>query len=261
MSERKSRSLSRRHFLEGSVGAVVGVSVGCGGDDTTETPVAGTGGQPGGTVTGTGASTGAGATGGLPTTGPGGSPTSAGGAATGGTSSAGTSSVTGGAGTGGSGSTENALVTLVRASDWRQATMDAVLARLPDLTGQVVMVRPNLLEARPDGTTNPEVIAGVVAAAKQRGASEIIVGDDTASGDAVSNMQTLGITDAVGSDATCVSLAGGATTNYSDPNTTAWPDGIDIYNAVKDADYVINVPRCKTHGFADFTMFPESNCK
>ena len=135
--------------------------------------------------------------------------------------------------------------------------MDAVLARLPDLTGQVVMVRPNVIEALPDGTTDPEVIAGVVAAAKQRGASQIIVGEDSFEGDAESFMQTLGITAAVGSDATCVNLAnynGGATTNHTPAGADAWDGGIDFYDAVHDADYVINVPRCKTHGISGFTM-------
>ena len=309
MSERKPKNLSRRLFLEGSVGAVVGVSIGCGGDDNGTTSAAGSGGQQPG---GTGGSTGGNATGGLPTE-TGGSLSSSGGSATGGTATggastggvstggvstggqatggadttggaagtggvettggvAGTGGVdttggaagtggenagganTGGEGTGGTGPTEDALVTLVRASDWKQATMDAVLARLPDLTGQRVMVRPNVIEGKPDGTTNPAVIAGVVAAAKQKGASEIIVGEDAFTGDAASFMQTLGITDAVGSDATCVSLAGGATSNHSDANAAAWPSGIDIYDAVKNADYVINVPRCKTHGIAGFSM-------
>jgi uncharacterized protein (DUF362 family) len=88
------------------------------------------------------------------------------------------------------------------------------------------------------------------------------VGEDGFGGDAESFMRTLGITAAVGSDATCVNLANYSPPdeespnyeNYTDANTTAWPDGIDFYKAVRNAHYVINVPRCKTHGIAQFTL-------
>jgi len=143
---------------------------------------------------------------------------------------------------------------LVRGTDWKQTTTDAVLARLPDLTGQTVLVKPNVIEAQSDSTTNPEVIAGVVAAAKQRGASQIIVGEDGYADRNSTAMDTLGIPDAVGSDATCVYLSGTATTHYTPADAAAWPEGIDFYDAVHDADYVINVPRCKTHALAGFTL-------
>ncbi len=238
---------------------------------------ASTGGAPtGGTATG-GASTGGAATGGATTGGAGTGGASTGGAATGGATTGGTTTggtttggaVTGGAntggdapggtstgGAGGAGPGELGYVTLVRADDWKQATMDAVLARLPDLTGKSVMIRPNVIEARPDGTTNPEVIAGVVAACKLKGASSIVVAEDAFTGDAVPFMETLGITAAIGGDATTMNLSGTPTTNVRPANATAWEDanGIDVYDAVANADYVINVPRCKTHGIAGFSM-------
>jgi len=214
------------------------------------------GASTGGATTG-GADTGGATTGGADTGGTNTGGDATGGMVTGGTNTggeAGGGTSTGGAG--GSGPGELGYVTLVRAEDWKQATMDAVLARLPDLTGKSVMIRPNVIEARPDGTTNPEVIAGVVAACKQKGASSIVVGEDAFTGDAVPFMETLGITAAIGSDATTMNLSGTPTTNVRPANATAWDDanGIDVYDAVADADYVINVPRCKTHGIAGFSM-------
>jgi uncharacterized protein (DUF362 family) len=49
-------------------------------------------------------------------------------------------------------------------------------------------------------------------------------------------------------------LSGTATTNRKPTNAAAWTNGIDFYNTVYDADYVINAPRCKTHGIANFSM-------
>lgn len=327
MSDRNSKSLSRRHFLGLSVGAVVSAGIGCSSESSTSS---GTGGQTGtggsGTggagsgATGTGAAAGTGGAGvgvtggagggltggaggtssggaggssttggtaGGTTGGAGGNPaggaggTSTGGSTTGGaggstggstTGSAG-DSATGGAGgtatggvdgntggvvgTGGGGGTELGYVTLVRATDWKTAVKDACLARMPDLSGRKVIVRPNVIEAEADSTTSPEVIAGVVAAAKEKGASEILICEDAfRNEDCVASMQTLGIAEAVGSDAEPTNLIGTATTNVSLANASAWGSaGIDFYDLVADSSaYVVNVPKCKTHGIAGFSM-------
>ena len=243
---------------------------------------AGTGGAgTGGAGTG-GAGTDGGATGGK-SSGAGGAATGgkssgAGGAATGGTSTAkGGASATGGAnatggttaaggavatgGTSSAGTDVTPLVALVRDTDVATATMTAIAKiGLPDLKGKKVLIRPNQIEGKPDGTTNPEVIRGVIRAIKAASSgapASITVADDAFSGNgAIANMATNGVakvcTDEGG--ATTMDLSGTATTNVKPANAAAWTNGIDFYNTVSGADYVINVPRCKTHSAANFSM-------
>ncbi len=165
----------------------------------------------------------------------------------------------GGSGTGGTGGTGSGLVSLVRGTDWAQAVLDAIalVGGLPDLTGKTVVIRPNVIEAQADGTTSPEVIRGCIRAAKQKGASKIVVAEDPFTGarDVLAYMQTLGITAVCTAEgATPMNLKDTATTNRKPANAAAWPNGIDFYNTVYDADYVINVPKCKTHGITNFSM-------
>jgi uncharacterized protein (DUF362 family) len=132
---------------------------------------------------------------------------------------------------------------------------------LPDLKGKKVIIRPNQIEGKPDGTTNPEVIRGIIRAIKAASSgapASITVADDAFSGNgAIANMSTNGVakvcTDEGG--ATTLDLSGTTTTNRKvTSSTTEWANGIDFYNTVYDADYVINVPRCKTHSSANFSM-------
>ena len=224
MSNQKRPGLSRRGFLGASVGVVAaGLGPSC-------TPEEGGGGGTGGTTASGGASSGGASTGGR---------------------------AVGGSGTGGTGSTNNPLVGMVRGTDWAQATQDAIAAvgGLPDLTGKTVVIRPNVIEGKADGTTSPEVIRGVIRAAKAKGASTILVAEDSFNGDCLNYMQTLGITAVCTAEgATPTNLAGGATTNYRPTSAAAWANGIDFYNTVYNAGYVINVPKCKTHGIANFSL-------
>jgi uncharacterized protein (DUF362 family) len=151
----------------------------------------------------------------------------------------------------------NGLVAMARGTDWAQATMDAIAGAggLPDLTGAVVVIRPNVIESEADGTTNPEVIRGVIRAAKQKGASQILVAEDSFNGACLPFMQTLGITAVCTAEgATPTELKNTATTNRRPANATAWANGLDFYDIVYNADYVINVPKCKTHGSANFSL-------
>jgi uncharacterized protein (DUF362 family) len=182
------------------------------------------------------------------TTGAGGFPPGAGGAPQAG-------SGTGAAG--GNGPIGNGLVAMVRSADWAQATMDAITGAggLPDLTGKTVVIRPNVIEAQADGTTSPEVIRGVIRAAKAKGASSIVVAEDSFNGNCLPMMQTLGITAVCTAEgATTTNLNGTATTNRKPANAAAWGNGIDFYDLVYNADYVINVPKCKTHSGANFSL-------
>ncbi|MBN1612539.1 MAG: DUF362 domain-containing protein [Polyangiaceae bacterium] len=254
----------------GTTSPTTGGTTGATTGGTTSATTGGTGGDTGGTSGTTGGTTGdtggrssggrSGGRGG--TTGDtGGTTSDAGGttATTGGTTgdTGGTSASTGGEqGTGGGGSTGDGLVTLVRATDYKQAVRDACFALMPDLAGKTVVIRPNLIEARPDGTTSAPVIAGVALAAKDKGASSILICEDAfAASDIAATMDTLGITEALAdTGATPANLKGTDATNARPAGADAWGSGIDFYDIVKNADYVVNVPKCKTHGIARFSL-------
>ncbi len=237
----------------GTPGATTG---GTPGAATGGTPGAATGGTPGVATGGTpGVATGGTpgvATGGTPGAATGGSTTGAGGKATGG------GAATGGVvGTGGSsGTTATALVALVRGPDWVQATQDAIALAggLPDLSGKTVVLRPNVIENTADATTSPDVIHGVIKAVKAASkgtAPTIIVAEDgwnaSSGGGELACMQSLGIT--------AVCTAEGATTMDLGAQGHGTRNGIDFSDPVYNADYVIAIPKCKTHTvLGGFTM-------
>jgi len=139
---------------------------------------------------------------------------------------------------------------LVRGTDWVQATQDAIAAAggLPDLTGKTVMLRVNAIENTADATTSPDVLHGVIKAVKAKGATNIIVGEDgwNAGGNTLGVMQSLGIT--------AVCTAEGATPMDLSKQTYTTRSGIDFSDPVYNADYVIAIPKCKTHSTGKFTM-------
>ncbi|MFC1641093.1 DUF362 domain-containing protein [Myxococcota bacterium] len=177
---------------------------------------------------------------------------------TGGTSAGGPDG-TGGTGAGGSGGGEKPLVALVRASDQAQAVQDAILmvGGLPDLSGKTVMLRPNSINGSGSpATTNPEVVRGVIRAIKAQGApAKIIVAEGAFSGNSLDNMRQNGIAAAATDEgAELLDLNSGSDATHNPPNASAWNGGIRYFNAVTEADYVINVPVCKTHMLANFSM-------
>lgn len=181
------------------------------------------------------------------TTGQGGSSGKGGSTASGGTSSSSSSTAAGG----------TPLVAMVRGTDWAQATEDAIekIGGLPDLTGKTVVIRPNVIDSKPDGTTNAEVIRGVIRAVKKKGATQILVAEDGFGGAVIGFMDTLGIGAVCKEEgATATELKNSPSTNAKPAQAAAWSAGIDFYNTVKNADYVINVPKCKTHGLATISM-------
>ena len=214
----------------------------------------------GGTSTGAGgAATGgkATATGGAAT---GGTSTGAGGAATGGKATA-----TGGAATGGTTSSSTSgtpLVSMVRGTDWVQATQDAIAAAggLPDLSGKTVMLRVNAIDSNSADTTTPDVIHGVilaVQAASKGTAPTIIVGEDgwAANGNTLGAMQTLGITAVcTATGATPMDLSQKTYTTRTNTNAASYPNGVSFSDPVYNADYVIAIPVCKTHSQGGYTM-------
>ncbi|MBN2197155.1 MAG: DUF362 domain-containing protein [Polyangiaceae bacterium] len=231
----KRSPISRRSFLEVAIGSVVVAGVGCSSEEDGDAS------DTGGAEAGSSGTGGRGGTGGT----------------TGGRQ-AGGGAETGGNGTGGT-TGDQPLVALVRRTDAIQATQDAIAAMggFPDLTGQQVMLRPNAIDVAPPGSVNPDVIRGVIRAILAAGTpAGIVVADDTFTGATLDRMERNGIRAAAEAEgATCVGLEGGPTTDARPAGVEEWPgDGIPFYDAVRDADYVVNIPVCKTHGVTRFSM-------
>ncbi len=129
---------------------------------------------------------------------------------------------------------------------------------LPNLSGQNVVIRPNQIDTG-DGVTNTEVIRGVIQAVNRACLSgpvgSIVVAEDAFASPAGSNMQTNGVVAVCAEEgATTLDLSGTATTNHAPAGAGNWGGGLDFYDTVYEADYVINVPRCKCHGSTNFSM-------
>jgi uncharacterized protein (DUF362 family) len=141
-----------------------------------------------------------------------------------------------------------------------QATIDAIQAvgGFPSLSpGVDIMLRPNAIDVGPPGSANPDVIRGVIRAIRaQVTPGNIVVADDTFTGATIDRMENNGIADAARDEgATPIGLEGGDTMTDAPPaEATNWSAGMPFYLAVINTPYVINIPVCKTHGSANFSM-------
>lgn len=256
--------ITRRGFIAGTLGTVA-----CSADDEPgKAPVdgvdAGTGGTAGastggaaptgGAATGgaNGASTGGTVTGGAPASGGGGTPSTGGTAADGG---------------------NRVAVAVVAVTDVDQAVKRAIeLAGGLDAIqpGQTVFIKPNAVSDRAVGTpgirTSAEVLAAVVKAVKARDPGRIIVGDRSAR----QFPDTAGIFERTGLGK--AALDAGADEIYAGRSPADAPDdwvlmkppsyegtwgsrgGILAMRRILDADHLINVPTCKDHRYALFSM-------
>ena len=124
--------------------------------------------------------------------------------------------------------------------------------------GADVIVKPNICNAYhgPEyaSTTNPDVIAAIVALCLGAGAKRVRVMDFPFGGSPQASYETSGI-------AAAVKAAGGEmeAMNRLKFRKTAIPQGkvlrsSNIYGDILDADTVINVPIAKTHGSATLTL-------
>jgi uncharacterized protein (DUF362 family) len=124
--------------------------------------------------------------------------------------------------------------------------------------GATVIVKPNICNAYhgPEyaSTTNPDVVAAIVALCKAAGAQSVRVMDFPFGGSPQASYKMSGIADAVGAaggDMEVMSgvkyreipIAGGKTIQK-------W----DVYGEILDADVIINVPIAKHHGSAGLTL-------
>lgn len=265
-------AITRRGFLAGTLGTVACSSSG---GDPAEGD-AGTGGAAG-TSTG-GAATAGGATGAGGTAAGGavaGGASSSGGAVTGGAPASGGASSGGKAGEGGGSvdSGSRVSVAVVRASSVDDAVRRAIelAGGLDEIRpGQTVFVKPNAVSDRALGTpgirTSPEVLAAVVRAVKERDPGRLIVGDRSAR----QFPDTAGIFERTGLGQ--AALAAGADEIYAGRSPAEAPGewvtmqppsyegtwgsrgGILAMKRILDADHLINVPTCKDHRYALFSL-------
>jgi len=164
-------------------------------------------------------------------------------------------------------------VAIVRNND----DLDAAVARAVQLAGgidaiqpgQSVFIKVNAVSDRALGTpgirTSNEVIAAVVRLVKARDPGRIIVGDRSARQfNSTTVFQSAGIEEAA--------LAAGADEVYMAPTSSADPEawmlvqppgyeaawqaagGILVMRRIVESDHLINVPVCKNHRFALFTL-------
>jgi uncharacterized protein (DUF362 family) len=157
------------------------------------------------------------------------------------------------------------------------ADLDAAVARAVQLAGgidaiqpgQSVFIKVNAVSDRsldtPGIRTSNEVMAAVVRLVKQRNPGRIVVGDRSARQfDSTQVFQNAGIEAAA--------LAAGADEVYMAPSSSADPDawmlvqppgyestwqsagGILVMRKIVESDHLINVPACKNHRYALFTL-------
>jgi len=147
---------------------------------------------------------------------------------------------------------------MTRDTDWAKATQDAIemAGGLPDLSGMTVLLKPNIISTTPHPeTTNVEVIRGAIQAVKAKNAARIIVGEDGFATSGMTAMNALGVTtlcEQLGAEA--IAFPGSATETVNETRATAWGGVINLYKTVLDADYVINMPVCKTHSNANYSL-------
>ena len=127
---------------------------------------------------------------------------------------------------------------------------------LPDLTGQVVVIRPNVIEGQAGRYHQPRGDSRRHPRGEAKGRQSRSWWQRTAfNGAVLPFMQTLGITAVCTAEgATPTELKNTAFTNRRPANAAAWANGLDFYDTVYNADYVINVPSCKTHGIRQLQL-------
>jgi uncharacterized protein (DUF362 family) len=169
------------------------------------------------------------------------------------------------AGSGGSGGTDaavaTALVGLARAASVGESVRQAI-ALTSGLgfirSGDTVLLKPNLNSGDPfPYSTNPEVVRAVIELARDHGASRVIVADrSNPSYDTIDAMQRSGISavaEALGAE--IMNLSGQQTTRVTPAGASHWPDGFETYSLLLgDVDHIINLPACKHHSLANFSM-------
>lgn len=148
---------------------------------------------------------------------------------------------------------------LIRRADYGDGSVERVIEEIfsafeVEVSGKKVLVKPNMLSARsPEKgvTTHPEVVGAVVSALKKRSAAEIWVGDNP-------GMRHYGDSDAVAAKTGIEQASLGhyrhlgrspAAVRMHNP----YAPEVTISREVLDCDYLITLPKFKTHSLTVLT--------
>ena len=152
------------------------------------------------------------------------------------------------------------VVSIIRCAEYDRELTFAAIKQAVDLVGGMhafvkpgerVLIKPNLLKARPPEaavTTHPEVVRAVIRLVRNAG-GEPMVGDSPGMGDLRKVCEKAGILDVVNEE--------GATLVELDEVVQVRNRGrfqrFEIARAAYEADAIINLPKLKTHGMTTLT--------
>ncbi len=157
--------------------------------------------------------------------------------------------------------TDQSLVGIARHESTEQAVRQAI-ALTSGLgfisSGDTVLLKVNVNEGDPYPlSTNPEVVAAVIKLAFEHGADRVIVADKSNPMflPTVSSMERAGIYQpAIEAGAEVTDLDVNGYTLVNPEGAVNWPDGFRIPTLFEEVDHVINIPACKDHLMANYTM-------
>ncbi|MCK9420883.1 MAG: DUF362 domain-containing protein [Nitrospirae bacterium] len=151
-------------------------------------------------------------------------------------------------------------VSIIRCADYNREGTFSAIQQAVDLLGGMrsfvkpgerVLIKPNLLKARPPEaavTTHPEVVRAVIRLVREAG-GEPMVGDSPGIGDLRKVCEKAGILDVVQEE-------GAALVELDDPvvvKNLGRFQRFEIARAAYEADAIINLPKLKTHGMTTLT--------
>jgi len=125
------------------------------------------------------------------------------------------------------------------------------------LKGRKVLLKPNFVEAHPERpiNTHPSVIAGVAHACLRMGAAQVTVGE--ASGhrrDPWFSVLNPGLRGALDKAVKCVDMNYGDAVSISNKSGLTRLPTFQLAKAVAEADFLISLPKMKTHHWAGVTL-------
>jgi uncharacterized protein (DUF362 family) len=125
-------------------------------------------------------------------------------------------------------------------------------------SGDTVLLKVNVNEGDPFPlSTNPEVSTAVIKLAFEHGAGRVIVADKSnpIGQPTMGSMEKAGIYQPaidVGAEVTDLDVNG--YTLVKPEGATNWPDGFRVPTLFEEVDHVINLPACKDHLMANYTL-------
>ncbi len=158
-------------------------------------------------------------------------------------------------------SADQALVGIARHASTEEAVRRAI-ALTSGLgfisAGDTILLKPNVNSGDPyPYSTNPEVVAAVTKLAFEHGAAHVFVADTSNPMflPTVEAMERAGIyRTAIDSGAEVMDLGVEGYTLIHPKNAVNWPGGFRVPTLLNDVDHVINLPACKDHLMANYTM-------